>query len=361
MPYSYKQIISLPLREKLFHFMKNEKIYHVIFAEQFNRDVIDRLCRIADVLRKIAQTREGQDFLRSLLAHKSVMLYFTQPSTRTYLSFVRSCQYLGMNYANVRDPSISSFSKGESDIDGVLTFSNYFDLIIMRHHEGGFAERVAYLMNDSRLKKANIQVPVISGGAGPDEHPTQALLDMYTLCRSFIWRPKKVDGLHIGFMGDVARGRTVRSLSKLLTRFSNIKISYISPQELKIKEDLRKWLDRQRVDYYETDNLNELIKELDVVYVTRIQDEYDTGNESSDLDYSKFHLSIDDVQKMKEEAIIMHPLPRRQELDPNIDFDKRAKYWEQEVNGMWIRASLVAFIFNVDSNILDYYTLHHSH
>ena len=361
MPYSYQDLISLPVKEKLSHLSKNEKIYHVIFAEQFNRDTLDRLCRIANVLRKIAQNREGSDFLLNLLSHKSVMLFFTQPSTRTYLSFVRACQYLGMRYANVRDPSISSFSKGESDTDGVMTFSNYFDLIIMRHHEGGFAERIAYLMNDTRLKESSMQVPVISAGAGPDEHPTQALLDIYTLHRSFERRPKGMDGLHVAFMGDVARGRTVRSLSKLLTRYNNIKMSFISPPELRIKEDLRKWLDRKRVEYNETSNLNELLKDIDVIYVTRIQDEYDTGDESKGVDYTKFHLKLEHVKQMKDDAIVMHPLPRRQELDPMIDFDKRAKYWEQEVNGMWARAALVAYVFNADSSILDYYSLHHGY
>jgi aspartate carbamoyltransferase catalytic subunit len=355
-PYLHNEKISLPTREKVTLLNQNEKIFHVIFAEQFDLRKIEMICKIATNLRKIAKSKEGANFLTTLLSHKSAMLYFTQPSTRTYLSFVRACQYLGLNYAEVRDPSVSSSYKGESDIDGVKTFSSYFNLIIMRHNEGGFAERVAYTMNDSVRP-----VPVVSAGAGPDEHPTQALLDIYTLKRSFENRTKGINGIHIAFMGDVARGRTVRSLSKLLSRYDSVKITYIAPDKLKIKDDLRSWLSREKVDYNETNNFKKIIKDIDAMYVTRIQDEYDQNKESSYIDYKPYHLTLEDVEMMKPTAVVMHPLPRREELDVRIDLNHRAMYWRQERNGMWIRAALIAYLFNCEGQILDYYSTNYNY
>jgi len=356
MPFKYAGKTSRPKKEKVTLLMRSEKIFHVIFAEQFDRQVLDFLCRLATQLRKIAKSREGIDFLHSLLSHKSAMLYFTQPSTRTFLSFVRACQYLGMDYGEVRDPNISSFYKGESEMDGVRTFSSYFDLIIMRHHEGGLAEKAAYMLNDTPRP-----IPVISGGAGSDEHPTQALLDVYTLQRSFEERQGGIEGIHVAFIGDVARGRTVRSLVKLLALYDNIKITFVSPAELSIRDDIRSWLDRKKTPYAETTDFREIIKEADAFYVTRIQDEYDGAIKSSEIDYGPFKLTLEDVQEMKPAAIIMHPLPRRDELDPRIDLDRRAIYWRQERNGMWIRSALMAYIFNMESRILDYYSEHYKY
>jgi len=350
-PYAYENLCSLPTREKVTLFNKNDKLFHVIFAEQFDRELLETLCRLATKTRAISKSMDGSNFLRSLLRHKSAMLYFTQPSTRTFLSFVRACQHLGIVYAEVRDPRISSALKGESDIDGIRTFSSYFDLIIMRHHESGLAERIAFMMNDIHRS-----IPVISGGAGADQHPTQALLDIYTLIRSFEKREGGIDGLHVAMVGDVKRGRTVRSLSKLLTNFNDIKITFVSPDEFKIKDDLRHVLAARGVEFSETDDVADVLESADAIYMTRIQDEYDESpGESRSVDYSKCHLTLEKVQYMKDSAIIMHPLPRRNELDPRIDWDKRAMYWRQERNGMWMRAAIMAYLFNVDAKILEYY------
>ena len=359
MSVTLEQWTKRPTKEKITLLMKNEKMFHVIFAEQFSRDILEFLCRLATTLRRIAKSNEGMHFLRGLLSHRSAMLYFTQPSTRTFLSFVRACQYLGINYAEVRDPRISSALKGESDLDGVRTFANYFDLIIMRHEEGGFAEKVAYLMNE--IGRISRPIPVISGGAGTDEHPTQALLDLYTLKRSFEGRTKGIDGLSIAFVGDVARGRTVKSLSKLLSRYNDVKITFVSPEQLRIDAGTRNWLDRHRINFDEVDDLRAVVSKVDAVYMTRIQDEYDKPDKKIEVDYRPFHLTIEDVRNMKEDAIIMHPLPRRGELDPKIDDDHRAKYWSQERNGMWIRAALIAYLFNVEGLILDHYSTHYNY
>ncbi len=355
-PYTFAHLTALPIKEKCAELSRNGKVFHVIFAEQFDRDTLELLCSVATRLRKIAKSREGMDFLRGLLSHKSAMLYFTQPSTRTFLSFVRACQYLGMDYGEVRDPRISSAYKGESDIDGVRTFSNYFDIIIMRHPEAGFAERTAYTMNTTGMA-----IPVISAGAGPDEHPTQALLDAYTLKRSFENRKNGLAGLHVAFMGDVARGRTVRSLAKLLTLYPDVRMTFVAPEELRVRKDLGEWLDRKGVRWSETDDVKSVIADIDAIYVTRVQDEYDAGKSSKDIDYTPFHMTLELLSRMKPEAVVMHPLPRRAELDPAIDFDPRARYWDQERNGMWIRAALVAYVFNVESRILDFYAQHYSY
>jgi aspartate carbamoyltransferase catalytic subunit len=349
-PYAYENLVSLPIREKVTLLDRNDKIFHIIFAEQFGRELLETLCRLATKTRKIAKSMDGMCFLRSLLRHKSAMLYFTQPSTRTFLSFVRACQHLGIVYAEVRDPRISSHLKGETDIDGIRTFSSYFDLIIMRHEESGLAERIAYMMND-----INRSIPVISGGAGQDQHPTQALLDVYTLIRSFEWRKTGIDGIQVAFVGDNKRGRTVRSLAKLLTRFENVKMTFVSPEEFRIKDDLRDMLQSRGVNFSETDDVRDVLQEADAVYMTRVQDEYDESGESGRIDYSKCRLTLEKVRYMKERAIIMHPLPRRDELDPRIDSDPRAMYWRQERNGMWMRAALMAYLFNVESKIIEYY------
>lgn len=354
---SIQELCELPLREKLPHLTRNEKIFHVIFAQQFDRPTLELLCKTATLLRKIARSNEGAEWLRTLLATKSVMMYFTQPSTRTYLSFVRACQYLGMSYAEVRDPRISSAMKGESDEDGVRTFSSYFDLMIMRHVESGFAERTAYMMNE-----IGRPISIISGGAGMDEHPTQALLDIYTLVRSFERRRRGIEGLHVAFVGDLKRGRTVRSLAILLTRFPEVRMTFVSPESLRVREDVALMLQRAKVDYRETDDLRSVLTEVDAVYMTRIQDEHDRPSEKvQPVDYTPFHLTLPDVERMKPTGIVMHPFPRRAELSVEIDSNPRAMYWRQERNGMWMRAALIAYLFNMESRILDYYATHHGY
>ena len=156
------------------------KVYHCIKAQQFSREFIDEICGLADRIREIARTKAGMEFLESTLHHKRAMLYFVQPSTRTFLSFYSACQILGLKCAEVRDPKTSSEVKGESEEDTVRIFSSYFDLIIMRHFKANFAEAIAGMLDGTERP-----VPVINAGSGKDQHPTQALLDLYTLKRSF--------------------------------------------------------------------------------------------------------------------------------------------------------------------------------
>lgn len=325
------------------------EIFHVLRSDQFDRAFLDELYGLTNKIRKISRTKKGADYLRKLLSHKRAMLYFTQPSTRTFLSFLNACQILGMETSEIRDPNTSSELKGETPEDALRTFSSYVDLIIMRTPHAGFAEKIALLLDETPRR-----IPVINGGSGKDEHPTQALLDVYTLRRSFEDKGG-LDGKKIALVGDVLRGRTVRSLSRLMRHFKGVHLYFVSPEELQIAEDLRQHLQTNQVKFMEVSNLEDVIPNVDAVYMTRIQDEYDTGLESKGIDYSRFHFKREHLKMLKDDAIIMHPLPRRSEIEFSVDKDPRAKYWRQERNGMWTRVALIAKIFKIDKEITDPY------
>lgn len=325
------------------------EIYHVLKSDQFDRPILDELYDITNKLRMIARTKRGADYLRTLLSEKRAMLYFTQPSTRTFLSFLNACQILGIQTSEIRDTNTSSEMKGETAEDAIRTFSSYVDLIIMRSPKAGLADHIAGL-----LDKTPRRVPIINGGSGKDEHPTQALLDIYTLRRSFEERGG-LDGKKIAMVGDVLRGRTVRSLARLMRHFKDVEIYFVSPEQLRIADDLKSYLKEYKVSFQETTNFMDVIPIVDAVYMTRIQDEYDEKAESKAIDYSAFHFTYEHLSILKKDAIIMHPLPRRAEIDVRVDADPRAKYWRQERNGMWSRVALIAKIFNIHRDITQPY------
>ena len=339
----WNKFVKMSVEEKIPYFTRNGRIYDCLFAEQFTKDSLEYLFRIANTLRRITKTKEGMEFAQSLLAHKRAMLYFVQPSTRTFLSFLNACHILGIKVSEIRDTSISSEYKGESPEDSVRTFSSYVDIIIMRHPTPNFVEKTAWLMN-----KTKRPVPVINAGSSKDQHPTQALLDVYTLYRSF---GGKIDGKTIAMVGDLKRGRTVRSLSFLMKNYPNVKLIYISPKEFRMESDVIDFLKENSISYYETEDFEEGIKEADAIYMTRIQDEHDKEGESKRVDYSKYRFTKKHLEIIKKDAIIMHPLPRRDEISVEVDDDPRAMYWRQERNGMWVRTALISYIFGVDSKI----------
>lgn len=344
----WEDFIKLKGSEKRPYFLKDGNIFHVIMSQQFDRQFLDEICRLATKIRGVAKGHTGMIFLQSLLDYKRAMLYFVQPSTRTFLSFMSACQILGLKCSEVRDPSTSSEMKGESQEDTVRTFSSYVDLIIMRHPEAGFAEKLALMLNYTGRP-----VPVINAGSGKDQHPTQALLDIYTLHRSFE-NYGGIDGKSVAFVGDLLRGRTVRSLSYLLGNYEGVKIYYVAPKRFQMADDLKSYLVENNVDFEEHEDINEVIPLVDAVYMTRVQDEYDESHESSEIDFSKYHFTKRHLEMLKHNAIVMHPLPRRAELAPEVDYDKRAMYWRQVRNGMWVRVSLIAKIFDKDKEIMDY-------
>lgn len=326
-----------------------ERPYNILLAQQFNRPMLDRICQVATGIRRIAKSRGGNRFLRELLSEKRAMLYFSQPSTRTFLSFYAACQILGVNTAEVRNPNTSSELKGESPEDSVRTFSSYFDMIIMRHQVGGFANRIAWM-----LAQTERPVPLINAGSGKDQHPTQALLDIYTLERSFEHQGG-VEGKTVAFVGDLARGRTVRSLAWLLTCYPGVKQVFCAPEDLQISQDVLNLLDGVGMQYEVTDDFDAVVESTDALYMTRIQDEWDVAGESKDIDTTRFHFQPRHLEMLPKDSVIMHPLPRREEIALEVDHDPRAVYWRQVRNGMWIRAALMLMIFNRDAEIERYY------
>lgn len=416
--YAYEAKIRRPILQKIANFERNGRLVHILFAQQFDRALVDRLSDTADRIRALGRmerprspsSRESEgdrrslrpgSFLSGLLSHKRAMLYFTQASTRTFLSFQAACQILGITCNEIRDPSLSSEVKGEHPMDSIRMFSTYFDLIIMRSREPELAERSAYLMNELAAHSERT-VPILNAGSGADEHPTQALLDIYTLRRIFEFpdarggsdenrftrlrekylRQKNVDlrrgieGKSIAFVGDIGRGRTVRSLAQLLSLYKGIKMHFVSPEHpvLNLQPDLRRFLQNQEIEIHEHSDINEILEEVDALYMTRIQREHDTPTLSKfladiplDAFRRRFCLDSEKVDRMREYAAILHPFPRygwdkkgervppEIEIPFEVDTDSRARYFDQAENGMWVRAALIAYIFNADETIREEY------
>ena len=341
---------KLPLEAKK-PYLENYEIpntpYHTLFAQQFDRDLLERLAALSNRIRFMAKSKEGALYLKSLLPHKRAMLYFSQPSSRTFLSHLNACQILGLTTSSVRDAATSSEAKGESKTDTIRTFSSYVDMIIMRCPEKGLAEQMAW-----ELSNSDRPIPILNAGSGKDQHPTQALLDIYTLLRSF----EKKGGLEnrtVTFCGDLLRGRTVRSLSYLLTNFKNVRQVFVAPPQLQVPEDVLAILKEKGVSYAVSDNLREATSLSDAVYMTRIQDEWDQSKgESAKIDTSRFKFGAEELKLLPKDGVILHPLPRRDEIATCCDHDPRAMYWRQMRNGMWIRSALIAMTFGFEKQIM---------
>ncbi len=343
----WEEFYARPVDEKLDFFKRDNRLFDVIYAQQFDRPFLDYMCKLADMIRLLAKTRVGQSKLRHLLPHKRAMLYFVQPSTRTFLSFQNACHILGLTVSEIRGTSTSSEVKGESQEDTIRTFASYVNLIISRHPEAGFAEKTAWVLNQTSRP-----VPVLNGGSGPDQHPTQALLDIYTLEREFR-TIGGLDGKKIAMVGDLKRGRTVRSLSYLMKNYRDVELVYVSPEVFRMKDDIKAFLQKHKIPFYETDDFESIMPEVDAIYMTRIQNEYSADPTSEAETYPQFHIKKEHLSMIQTHCAILHPLPRRYEIEISIDKDPRAAYWRQERCGMWIRTALIAYIFRVDQEIMD--------
>ena len=348
---SWENFEALSLDEKKPYLQRGDgdtMPYHTLFAQQFDRGLLERLCALSNRIRFINKSKEGALYLKSVLAHKRAMLYFSQPSSRTFLSHLAACQILGITTGSVRDAATSSEFKGESREDSIRTFSSYFDMIIMRSPEQGLAEKMAW-----ELSNASRPVPILNAGSGKDQHPTQALLDIYTLVRSFEEKGG-LDGRTVVFCGDLLRGRTVRSLSYLLTNFKDVKQIFVAPPALRVPDDVVASLAAKGVSYEITEDLKAVVKVADAVYMTRIQDEWDESKgESARIDTSRFKFGAEELALLGPDGAIMHPLPRRDEIATCCDRDPRAMYWRQMRNGMWIRAALIASTFGLEKEIMN--------
>ena len=343
----WEDFFHKPVDEKVKYFKRDGRIFDVIYAQQFDRPFLDHLCNLAEMIRHLARTKVGQSKLRHLLPHKRAMLYFVQPSTRTFLSFQNACHILGLTVSEIRGTSTSSEVKGESPEDTIRTFASYVNLIISRHPEAGFAEKTAWVLNQTERP-----VPVLNGGSGPDQHPTQALLDIYTLEREFR-TIGGLDGKKIAMVGDLKRGRTVRSLSYLMKNYKDVELVYVAPDVFRMKDDIKEFLNKHSIPFKETDNFESIMPEVDAIYMTRIQNEYAADPTSESETFPDFHLKMKHLSMIQTHCAILHPLPRRYEIDVRIDKDPRAAYWRQERCGMWIRAALIAYIFRVDDEIME--------
>jgi aspartate carbamoyltransferase catalytic subunit len=347
---SWTKLQELDLVEKSRYLQSAGGTFHVLIAQQFDRQQLDTLGDLATQIRFIAKSEAGMRFLGGLLSHKRAMLYFTQPSTRTFLSFCAACQILGLRVGEVRDPRTSSEYKGESQEDSVRTFSSYFDAIIMRSQHQGLAERMAWVLSNSERP-----VPIINAGSGKDQHPTQSLLDIYTLQRSFEDRGG-IDGKRIVFVGDLLRGRTVRSLATLLTNYDNVTQCFVAPEPLQLGEDVQDMLRSRGGTFELSEDFRSMISGADAIYMTRVQDEWDREKgDSARIDISRYSFTAEHLDLLKPDGVIMHPLPRRKEISTDVDRDPRAVYWRQMRNGMWVRCALLATIFRRDDRIREYH------
>jgi len=267
---------------------------------------------------------------REIARGKTLGYIFFEPSTRTRLSFQAAMALIGGTSLGIADISSSSVQKGESLSDTVKVMSGYTDIFVLRHPLDG----------SSRFSAEISQKPIINGGSGTEEHPTQAIQDLFTIKKE----KKKIDGLKIGIVGDLKYGRTVYSLLHGLCNY-NVDVHLISPESLKIRKDSTYDI-KKKLSYTESTNLDEYIDDLDVLYVTRIQKERFPDEEEYVKMKGSYVIGLDVVKKMKEDAIILHPLPRIDEISTDVDSSNQAKYFEQAEYGKYTRAALLGLILN---------------
>jgi len=298
------------------------KLRHVIESQQFSRALLEDLFARADEIK-----REPHHFIGQLAGQVMAALFY-EPSTRTRLSFEAAMLRLGgetMGTDNARE--FSSAAKGETLEDTIRIVGGYADVIVLRHNEEGAAKRAAAVSS----------VPIINAGDGPGQHPTQALLDLYTV-RNELGR---IDGVRVAMVGDLANGRTVRSLTYLLSKYKDINVWFVAPPQVGMREDLKAHLDEHHVPWTETEDLNPVLPEVDVVYMTRIQKERFTDPEAYNAVKGTYRIDNNAMALMRKYAILMHPLPRFDEISPEVDGDPRSAYFRQARNGLHIRMALL--------------------
>lgn len=296
---------------------------------------VEEIDELIDIANDIIKDRTRyQDVCR----HKILATLFFEPSTRTRLSFESAMLSLGGSVLGFSSASNTSASKGESVSDTISVVSSYCDIIAMRHPKEG-APLVA-------TRKST--VPLINAGDGGHNHPTQTLTDLLT-----IYREKgRLDNLTIGFCGDLKFGRTVHSLTKAMSRYKNIKFVFIAPPELKIPEYLKHdLLDAKNLDYKEVETIEEVVEELDILYMTRVQKERFFNEQDYIRLKDTYILDLKKLEKSKSDLIVMHPLPRVNEIAIEVDDDPRAKYFDQVQNGRFMRMALILKMLGLENEV----------
>ena len=297
----------------------------IISIRDFNQEKFETIFSATE---KIIQMDPNER--RELARGKTLGYLFFEPSTRTRLSFQAAMASLGGTSIGIADVSSSSTKKGESLADTVHIMSLYSDVLVLRHSLDG----------SSRFAAEVSSIPLINAGSGTEEHPTQAIQDLFTIKKE----KKKIDGLKIGVVGDLKYGRTVYSLLYALSNYK-VDVHLISPESLKIRSDSVYEI-KKRLNYNESTTLEENIDEFDVLYVTRIQKERFPDEEEYLKVRGSYTIGLDLLKKMKDDAIILHPLPRLDEISTDVDETKYAKYFKQAQYGKDTRAALLSLILN---------------
>lgn len=300
----------------------SRKLKHVVESQQFTVPLLMELFDRSRGMEKVVARGGTLDYQNKILAS-----LFYQPSTRTRFSFEAAMQRLGGRVLSTEHArAFSSSIEGEQVEDSIRIIGSYSDVIVIRHHEEGGARRAAQVS----------PVPVINAGDGDGgQHPTQALLDLYT-----IYRERPLDGLSVAFIGELDKGRTARSLAYLLAKFERVKIFFVSPPELQMKEDILQYLDRHGVRYELESEIGRVVPEVDVIYQTRIRPE----RVADAPILRRYAIDSSVLRKMKANAMILHPLPRTVELDKTVDDDPRALYFRQAANGLYVRMALLTMV-----------------
>jgi len=297
----------------------------IISIKDFDKEKLEKIFTSTDKIMKLDPTER-----REICKGKTLAYLFYEPSTRTRLSFDSAMASIGGNSLGISDIASSSAQKGESLADTVRIMSIYSDVLVLRHTLDG----------SSRFAAEISEKPIINAGSGTEEHPTQAIQDLYTIKKE----KRKIDGLKIGIVGDLKYGRTVYSLLHGLGNY-DVDVRLISPESLRVRSDSIYEI-KKKLNFTESTNIEEHIDELDVLYVTRIQKERFPDEEEYLKVKGSYVVGLDLLKQMKDDSIILHPLPRIDEISTDIDNTKNAKYFEQAEYGKHIRAALLGLILN---------------
>tara|TARA_B100001123_G_scaffold442699_1_gene586908 strand:+ start:3550 stop:4476 length:927 start_codon:yes stop_codon:yes gene_type:complete len=304
-----------------------DKLFHVIEAQQFDRPLLSELFAVTKEMEEVV-SRYGSN----ILSRRLMASLFYEPSTRTRLSFESAMMRLGGQVVTTESArEFSSAAKGETLEDTIRIAEGYSDVIVIRHYESGSARRAAEVAS----------VPIINAGDGPGQHPTQALLDVYTIQKEI----GRLDNFKIAMVGDLANGRTVRSLAYLLSKYDGVKIFFVAPRVVRMKDDIKAHLDEHGIEWEEADDLIAVARDVDVVYQTRIQRER-FGDRIEDYEQARGKYVIDQtvMEALLESSVVLHPLPRVDEIVPEVDGDPRSAYFRQAHNGLYIRMALLQMV-----------------
>lgn len=298
---------------------------HILSVRQFQRGDLDAVFAVADEMRMMVERVGSFDLLKG----KVLAVLFYEPSTRTSSSFIAAIQRLGGSIIPINEVKYSAVAKGESLPDTIRTLEAYADVIVLRHPETGAAA----------LAAKYARKPIINAGDGTGEHPTQALLDLFTILEE----RGKIDGLTITMLGDLKYGRTVHSLARLLSLY-NVTLNYVAPDSLRMPGELADELDARGVKQHQTTSLDEVLSETDVLYVTRVQKERFANLEEYEAVKGSYRITPETMSQAKPDMLLMHPLPRVGEISEEVDSDPRAAYFRQVEYGMYVRMALLAMV-----------------